>query len=120
MMTSAPLGASSPLSMSWSVLPSPTFPGNIFERRTKPLLSSTMPRVTSGQSVRFSFERPRAALGLSAAAPSKHALGLDLALCHRVLQPLPSCLVSPPCLVPPLAVLPGLTLGLSACLLLLL
>ena len=47
---------------------------NILERRTNPLPSSTSPRVTSGQSERFSFERPWAALGLPAAASSKYVL----------------------------------------------
>ena len=74
MMTSAPFGAVRPLSMSASVALSATLPANILERRTNPLPSSTSPRVTSGQSERFSFERPWAALGLPAAAPSKYVL----------------------------------------------
>ena len=64
MMTNAPFGAVRPLSMSSNVVHSATLPANIFERRTNPLASSTSPRVTSGQSDRFSFERPRAALGM--------------------------------------------------------
>jgi hypothetical protein len=49
-------------------------PANSFDLRTNPLPSSTMPRVTSAQSERFSFERPRAALAFPAAVPSKYVL----------------------------------------------
>ena len=71
MTTSAPSGAPSADSMDSSVSCSRTLPANTSERRTKPLASSTRPRVSSGQSLRFSLEWPRAAFGTSAAAPSK-------------------------------------------------
>ncbi len=78
MMTSAPGGVPRPVSISCSVDPSATLPANSRERRTKPLPSSTKPRVTSLQSERFSLERARAteharegALGLASASPSK-------------------------------------------------
>ncbi len=48
--------------------------GSGHPERTKPLPSSTNPRVTSGQSLRFSLECPRRALGLAAATPSKKVL----------------------------------------------
>ena len=48
-----------------------TLPAKTFERRTKPLASSIRPRVSSGQSLRFSFECPRPACGCAPASPSK-------------------------------------------------
>lgn len=50
-----------------------TAPSKVWERRTIPL-SCTNPNVTSGQSLRFSFECPRRAFGLPASAPSKKVL----------------------------------------------
>jgi len=46
------------------VLASATLPAKVYVMRTKPLPSRTSPSVTSGQSLRFSFERPRFALPL--------------------------------------------------------
>src|SRR5450631_3386384 len=48
-----------------------TLPAKVCERRTKPLPSRTKPSVTSGQSGRFSFERPRRAFVLCGTSPSK-------------------------------------------------
>ncbi len=58
-----------PMSISVSVTLSEALPANVLERRTKPLPSNTMPSVTRGQSLRFSFDRPYCALGLAAAPP---------------------------------------------------
>ncbi len=74
MIIIAPSGVASPLSMSCSVPASAALPANIRDRRTNPLLSSTRPRVISGQSERFSFERPLAALAFLAAVPAKYVL----------------------------------------------
>ena len=71
MITIAPAGAARPLSIPSSVRHSTAFPVKTRERRMKPLPSQTTPKVTNGASLRFSFERPRAALGFAAAAPSK-------------------------------------------------
>ena len=61
--TRAARGALSASSISASVWCARTLPANTWERRTKPLASSTSPRVSSGQSVRLSLECPRRALG---------------------------------------------------------
>jgi len=57
------------------VVPSVAAPSKVWERRTKPLPSSTSHRATSGQSLRFSLERPRCALGLGAAPPLEKRVG---------------------------------------------
>src|SRR5271157_3563431 len=54
-----------------SVLASLTLPAKIRLRLGKPLTSRTRPKVTNGQSLRFSFERPRLAFSMSQATPSK-------------------------------------------------
>ncbi len=56
------------------VVSSLTAPATTSERRTKPEPSSTSPRVSRGQSLRFSLEWPRSALGWAAASPSKKLL----------------------------------------------
>ncbi len=53
---------------------SDALPAKVCERRTRPLSSSTNPGVTSGQSLRLSFERPRLALPFPLASPSKSVL----------------------------------------------
>ena len=60
--TSASAGASRASSIAARVVSSLTAPENTSERRTKPEPSSTSPRVSSGQSERFSLEWPRRAL----------------------------------------------------------
>ena len=72
--TSASAGAPRAPSIDARVRFSLTAPENTSERRTKPEPSSTSPRVSSGQSLRFSLEWPRSALGWAAAAPSKKVL----------------------------------------------
>ena len=56
-------GASSASSIWASVRCSRTLPSKTWERRTKPLASSTRARVSRGRSVRLSLECPRFALG---------------------------------------------------------
>ena len=68
--TRASAGACRASSMPARVAASLTEPENTSERRTKPEPSSTSPRVSSGQSLRFSLEWPRLALGWAAAEPS--------------------------------------------------
>src|SRR5438128_861374 len=65
------LGAPRPVSMSLSVAGSLALPANTRLRRGNPLPSSTIARVTSGQSLRHSLLCPRLAWLTPAATPSK-------------------------------------------------
>ena len=69
--TVAPGAACRPVSMSLSVVGSLALPAKNCTRRTKPLASNAMARVTSGQSLRHSLLCPRLALLTPAATPSK-------------------------------------------------
>ena len=57
-----------------SVCASLTLPAKTSLRLIKPLASNTRARVTNGQSERFSFDLPRAALSLPTPEPSKYVL----------------------------------------------
>jgi len=61
----------SPSSISANVAGSLALPGNTWLLSGKPLPSRTRPKVTKGQSLRFSLERPNWALGFCAHWPSK-------------------------------------------------
>ena len=68
----APGSAARPASIFCSVVASLTLAANIRPRLGKPLTSSTNPKLTKGQSLRFSLDRPRLAWSIPAATPSKY------------------------------------------------